>query len=101
NADCMEADRVRDIAPYDAVVLGSAVYMRRWRRSARRFLRRYGQPLSALPWWAFSSGPVGDPGTTDAQAAGWLEPPGTMAQVERLGAREHVVFGGRVARDPH
>lgn len=98
---CVEAGSVREIEPYDAVVLGSAVYARRWRSTARRFLRRHGQALSLLPWWVFSSGPVGEPKPDDdARAAAWLEPPKTMAKVERLGARTHVVFGGRVPLEP-
>ncbi len=100
-ADCVEAGKVRRLDPYDAVVLGSAVYARRWRSSARRFLPRHGEALSALPWWVFSSGPVGEPKPGDARADSWLEPPKTMAEVERLGARAHVVFGGRVATKPH
>ena len=40
-ADCREADGVKSLDPYDAVVLGSAVYMARWRGGARKFLRRH------------------------------------------------------------
>ena len=101
-ADCREAGEVRDLGPYDAVVLGSAVYAKRWRSSARRFLGRHGGALSAMRWWVFSSGPVGEPKPEDeAKAAEWLEPPKIIAKVERLGAREHVVFGGRVPTEPH
>jgi menaquinone-dependent protoporphyrinogen oxidase len=32
---------VDSLEGYDAVVLGSGVYMRSWRRDARRFLRRH------------------------------------------------------------
>jgi menaquinone-dependent protoporphyrinogen oxidase len=99
--DCLEAGSVRQIERYGAVVLGSAVYAKRWRRSARRFLRRHGRKLASLPWWVFSSGPVGEPKPDDPRAAAWLEPPRTMAKVERLGARGHVVFGGRVPLEPH
>src|SRR5438552_17344033 len=71
-ADCREAGEVRDLNPYGAVVLGSAVYAKRWRPSARRFLRRHGPALSVMPWWVFSSGPVGEPKPDDeAQAAEW------------------------------
>lgn len=100
-ADCVEAGKVRELKPYDAVVLGSAVYAKRWRSSARRFLPRHAKTLPTLPWWVFSSGPVGEPKPGDDRAGGWLEPAKTMAKVERLGARAHVVFGGRVAAKPH
>lgn len=99
--DCVEAGKVRRLDAYNAVVLGSAVYVKRWRSSARRFLPRHGKALSALPWWVFSSGPVGEPKPGDDRANAWLEPPKTMAKVERLGARAHVVFGGRVAAKSH
>lgn len=29
--DCLESGEVADVSPYDAIVLGSAVYMKRWR----------------------------------------------------------------------
>ncbi|HZE03746.1 MAG TPA: flavodoxin domain-containing protein [Solirubrobacteraceae bacterium] len=99
-ADCREAGTVRDLAPYGAVVLGSAVYAKRWRRPARRFLHRHGEALAGLPWWVFSSGPVGEPKPDEAKAAEWLEPPKIMAEAERLGVREHVVFGGRIPAEP-
>lgn len=96
-ADCMPAGQAPDdLSGYDAVVLGSAVYMKRWRRDARRFLRQHGSELAARPLWVFSSGPVGE----TKPNSGWEEPPRTISQVERLGAREHVVFGGRVPTHP-
>ncbi len=98
--DCAEAGTVGDLGPYQAVVLGSAVYAKRWQPSARRFLRRHEQSLRTLPLWVFSSGPVGEP-KEGARTDAWLEPPKTMARVEGMGARAHVVFGGRVPREPH
>ncbi|MGZ4304658.1 MAG: flavodoxin domain-containing protein [Solirubrobacteraceae bacterium] len=98
--DCLEAGAVRHLESYEAVVLGSAVYAKRWRGSARRFLRRHRAVLASMPWWVFSSGPVGEPKPDDPEATAWLEPPKIMVEVERLGAREHVVFGGRVPVDP-
>jgi menaquinone-dependent protoporphyrinogen oxidase len=95
HVDCMAVREVKSLEPYDAVVLGSAVYIRRWRGDARRFLREHGKELSRRSFWVFSSGPVGEPGA-DEMGSSWLEPPRIVATVERLGAREHVVFGGRV-----
>jgi len=90
---CIEAGAVRSIEPYDAVVLGSAVYIRRWHGDAKHFLRRHRKELSRRPFWIFSSGPVGDPANDDAD---WLEPRKIIDEAERLGTRGHVVFGGRV-----
>ena len=97
-ADCIAVGEVEDIGGYDAVVLGSAVYMRRWRGDARHFLRRHRKELAELPFWVFSSGPTGDPAEDNAA---WEEPKRTIAKAEKLGARGHVVFGGRLPTDPH
>ncbi len=98
DADCLEAGDALSLAPYDAAVVGSAVYMKRWRREARRFLSRHGAELAERPFWIFSSGPTGDPARDNA---GWIEPAGIVARAEQLGVRGHVVFGGRVPLDPH
>jgi menaquinone-dependent protoporphyrinogen oxidase len=98
DVDCVQAGAVTTLDGYDAVVLGSAVYMRRWRGDARHFLRRHRDRLAELPLWIFSSGPTGDP-SSDTPA--WTEPHRPIEQAERLGAREHVVFGGRVPAEPH
>jgi len=58
------------------------------------FLRRHADGLSRLPFWVFSSGPVGEGAGTLEPA--WTEPPRILDRIERLGAREHVVFGGRL-----
>ncbi|MCB0876858.1 MAG: flavodoxin domain-containing protein [Solirubrobacterales bacterium] len=94
DADCLEAAEAGDVGAYDAVVLGSAVYMKRWQGDARHFLRRHSKELSGLPFWVFSSGPTGDPAEDDAA---WEEPKRTIAKAEKLGARDHVVFGGRIS----
>lgn len=99
-AECAPAGDVGSLEPYDAVVLGSAVYMKRWRGDARHFLHRHRGELARRPLWVFSSGPVGEP-REDEDASGWLEPARIVDRVERLGARQHVVFGGRVPAEPH
>jgi menaquinone-dependent protoporphyrinogen oxidase len=83
-ADCIEADAATGVDDYDAVVVGSAVYMKRNARA-----------LAARPLWIFSSGPCGE--KPDPR---WSEPGKIVAQAERLGAREHVVFGGRLPLEP-
>jgi menaquinone-dependent protoporphyrinogen oxidase len=98
SVDCIEAGKVSSVESYDAVVLGSAVYIKRWRGDAKHFLHTHGRELSQRPLWVFSSGPVGDP-KRDADPS-WLEPPKMIEQVVHLEAREHVVFGGRLPVDP-
>jgi menaquinone-dependent protoporphyrinogen oxidase len=99
DVDCKPVEEVEGLDSYQAVVLGSAVYMKRWRGDAKHFLRKHGDELSRLPFWVFSSGPVGDPSKTPDPS--WLEPPRAIARAQQLGVRDHVVFGGRVPAEPH
>jgi menaquinone-dependent protoporphyrinogen oxidase len=94
-----EAGEVGGLEGIDAVVLGSAVYMKRWRREAKRFLRRYGDRLAERPFWVFSSGPVGEE-SEEQMDSDWVEPPRIIERIEALGARDHVAFGGRLPDEP-
>jgi len=95
---CLErAEDVQSLERYDAVVLGSAVYMKRWRGDARHFLKKHRKGLRQMPFWVFSSGPVGDPSEDKPD---WLEPPQVVEKVEELGGRGHVVFGGCLPAEP-
>ena len=98
SVNCVPAADVNTLEPYDAVVLGSAVYVKHWPGDARHFLRRYAEELSRRPFWVFSSGPVGAPG--DALDPDWVEPARIVERLEHLGVREHVVFGGRAPTHP-
>lgn len=95
--ECVDAGAVGDLGGYGAVVLGSGVYAKKWRGDAKRFLRAHRKQLGSMPFWIFSSGPVGDPAKDDPK---WSEPPRVIARAEKLGVREHVVFGGCVPADP-
>ncbi len=95
---CLEkAEEVESLEPYDAVVIGSAVYMKRWRGDARHFVKKHRKALRQMPFWVFSSGPVGDPAKDDPE---WTEPPRIVEKVEELGTRGHVVFGGCLPAEP-
>ena len=76
------------LAPYDAFVLGSAIYLGRWLREARSFVEDHHELLSTRPTWLFSSGPVGD-----GPAADPVDPRGLM---ELTQARDHCLVGGRL-----
>lgn len=95
---CLErCEDVDTLDPYDAIVIGSAVYMKRWRGDARHFLKKHRKSLRQKPFWVFSSGPVGDPANDNPD---WTEAPKIAAKVEEMGGREHVIFGGRLPADP-
>jgi menaquinone-dependent protoporphyrinogen oxidase len=68
-AELRRAEEVADIGPYDAVVLGSAVYMGKWQAPAREFLKRFERELRVRPTWLFSSGPTGGSPDADAKVA--------------------------------
>jgi menaquinone-dependent protoporphyrinogen oxidase len=90
-------EAVDNLDQFDAVVLGSAVYMKRWRGDAKHFLKKHRKALRQMPFWVFSSGPVGDPANDNPE---WMEPPKLAAKVEEMGGRSHVVFGGCVPAEP-
>jgi menaquinone-dependent protoporphyrinogen oxidase len=86
-------EEVETLDGYDAVVLGSAVYMGRWLEPARRFAAEHATELAARPTWLFSSGPVGEPAKPPAEDAV------DVSEIERATrARGHRVFPGRIAR---
>ena len=89
----IDPDMVVDLSEFDAVVLGSAVYKGRWLKSARKLAQRLEGQLRGKPVWLFSSGPIGDPATLTTASAD------ALALMQRIGAREHRVFAGRLARE--
>ena len=89
------AGKVRSVAGFDAVVLGGALYANRWHPDARRFVRRHARRLKGRPVWLFSSGPLDR--TAEERDIGPV--PGAAKALERLGARGHITFGGRLGPD--
>jgi menaquinone-dependent protoporphyrinogen oxidase len=87
------ASAVRGVDQYNAIVIGGALYANRWHRDARRFISRHLKALRRIPVWMFSSGPL------DSSADHGTIPPIEQVSVlmERVGARGHMTFGGRLA----
>jgi menaquinone-dependent protoporphyrinogen oxidase len=73
---------------YDAIVLGSAVYMGQWMKPARVYVEAHGPALRERPVWLFSSGPIG--GQPDPEALD------LTAIVEATAPRGQRVFGGKI-----
>ncbi len=93
--DVMPAGRVDDVVPYDAVIVGGALYSLRWHKDARRFVKRHRAALAAQPVWLFSSGPL-----DDSALKGDLAPVRFVRKaMQRTHARGHVTFGGRMPAD--
>jgi menaquinone-dependent protoporphyrinogen oxidase len=80
---------------YDAVVIGSAVYMGNWRKVVMEYVERHEDALKQRPVWLFSSGPLGDEVVDEAK---WT-PRGVPELQQRIGAREHKIFKGALQRE--
>lgn len=95
DTDVRAANEVSTLDPYDAVIVAGALYMNRWHREARRFVRRQADALRDRPVWLVSSGPLDD------SASGGQVP--SVPMVARLaalvGAQGMQTFGGRLTPD--
>ncbi len=96
-ADVKRCKDVKDLEPYAAVVLGSAVYIGRWRREAADFLRYSEAQLAKKPTWLFSSGPTGE-GDPAGLLKGWDFPEALEPVAERIRPRDIAVFSGALDR---
>lgn len=91
-ARSLPPEAVAGLDGYEAVVVGSAIYMGHWLDDAKDFVATHATPLAALPVWLFSSGPLGEPGHLKPE-----EPPVDAApMVEATGALDHRIFAGKL-----
>jgi menaquinone-dependent protoporphyrinogen oxidase len=89
------AEDVRELETFDGVIAGGGLYANRWPRSLRRFVNGNVAKLRKVPVWFFSSGPLDD--SADRRDI----PPANEVVVlaQRVGAKSHVTFGGRLEPD--
>jgi menaquinone-dependent protoporphyrinogen oxidase len=81
------------VEEFDAVVLGSAVYMGQWMKPARELAQRSAAALAARPVWLFSSGPVGEPAKP-------VDNPVDVTKIlQATRARDHQTFTGKLAKN--
>jgi menaquinone-dependent protoporphyrinogen oxidase len=93
-ADFVPPEEVGNLDSYDAVIIGSAVYMGHWMKPARVFVQTHADDLRRLPVWLFSSGAIV---SENIEERG--EPATDMGELlEFTHAREHRLFGGRLDR---
>lgn len=90
--DAVDAADVRTVTPYDAVILGSAVYGGLWRRDASTLAKEHKDVLVTRDVWTFSVGmeTVVVEGQPKDEA---------YAISDSLGAREHRRFAGALDAD--
>lgn len=93
--DVLPADKVTDIGPYKAVVLGSAVYIGGWRKGAAKFLKANEKALAERPVWLFSSGPTGL-GDPVELVKGWRFPKALQQFADHVKPQDIVLFQGAV-----
>ena len=93
--DVLSADKVKDVNPYQGVVLGSAVYIGGWRKEAVEFIKANEAILAERPVWIFSSGPAGE-GDPLELLKGWLYPAKVQSFIDRIKPIDITVFHGVV-----
>lgn len=89
------AGEVEDLGRYGAVILGGGLYIGRWHRDARGFVRLFEEELRGLPLAIFALGPVTEKPEDIADSTHQLEQNLERLPVEPFAVR---VFGG--AFDP-
>ena len=77
---------------FDAVVLGSAIYMGHWDKDAVDYLKSQGPDLGVRPTWLFQSGPAGPPD----QAHPTPTPPAVRRLCHKIGLQAPTTFGGNL-----
>ncbi len=94
-ANVLPTDSTLEPAAYQAVILGSAVYIGKWQKEAVAFLQAHEKALTERPVWIFSSGPsgVGDPGEL---VEGWRLPADVKPVADRIRPRDVTVFHGNI-----
>lgn len=98
NADVLEVNRVASLRDYEAVVLGSAVYIGKWRKDAVRFMKIYENDLKTKRVWIFSTGPTGQ-GDPEKLLEGWNLPENLKSVVESINVEDVKVFHGSLDMD--
>lgn len=86
-------EEVSDPGGFDAVVIGSAVYVGRWMGDAVDFIDNHADELCRIPVWLFSSGPIGDPPMPEG------DPTEVPELIDKIQARGHRIFAGRLDKD--
>lgn len=84
----LDPEDIDTLEPYDAIVVGSAIYAGRWQKDARRLIERFTEDLRTRDVWLFSSGPIGNPPMPAA------DPVDVAELMEISAAIQHRTFSG-------
>jgi menaquinone-dependent protoporphyrinogen oxidase len=91
----LPVERAMNLSSYSAVILGSAVYIGKWRKEAVAFLQSNEDKLAKMPMWLYSSGPTGE-GDPVELLEGWKLPAEVQPVAERIHPRDIAVFHGHI-----
>ena len=93
-AEARNIDEVPNPGDYDALVVGSAVYMGHWMDEAVEFVRRNRAVLANRRVWLFSSGPLQLGPEISSLSSPKLEPKEIAELREAIHPRDHKIFFG-------
>ena len=91
--ECWPAKEVQNLEAYDAVVLGTSIYMFHLHKDAKHFLARHRRELERRPVAIFALGPFHDEEKEWRQVRGQLA--AELAKFPWLHPVAHEVFGGK------
>ncbi|MFD2841342.1 flavodoxin domain-containing protein [Populibacterium corticicola] len=90
DSDTADIKNVTDVADYDGVVIGSAIYVGQWLTEARDLIDHLSPELQDKHVWLFSSG-LADAPAKDANGT-----PSLKSRMEQTGAQGHRHFPGKL-----
>lgn len=93
--DCRAVASVDDVAPYEAVILGSGVFSTRRLSDGGGFLARHAGALRDRPLWLYTAGPIGGvhARTENGVCCHVDEPPAVVLVARAVSARGSASFG--------
>ena len=94
----LPVDGIHNLMSYEAIVLGSAVYVGKWKKEAVNFLQINETVLADRPVWLFSSGPTGE-GDPIELVEDLRLPVALQPAADRIHPRDVAVFHGYINSD--
>jgi menaquinone-dependent protoporphyrinogen oxidase len=91
--EVLAANTKADISGFDTIIVGSALYMFRWRREAIGFVKRHRSTLLRKGVWVFSSGPT-KAEDLEKMRQTWAAPRQLKQALQGIKAHDNVLFGG-------
>jgi menaquinone-dependent protoporphyrinogen oxidase len=87
SVDCRSKEEVADVTPYQAVILGSGMFVASRSSDGGGFLAHHGLALRDRDLWLYSAGPIGGHATANGDASA------VVAVGRAVGARGVAAFG--------